>query len=190
MGKLTFKGFVPPDDPMFHGGAELFSKVGRLHSANQWRPSMIISGGQTGVDRAALDWAIAHKVPHGGCCPRGRLASDGRLSDRYQLLETMSAGYSQRTRANVMQADATLILTCGPLVGGSKLTLRFSCDASKPSFIVDLDLPLGQQLQKLRDWQEAQPPIYRINVAGPSESRCPGIYEKTLDFMNQYLGDY
>ena len=189
MGKLTFKGFGPPDDPMFQGGAELFSKVGRLHSANQWRPSMIISGGQTGVDRAALDWAIAHKVPHGGWCPKGRLASDGRLPDHYQLIETASAGYSQRTRANVMQADATLILTCGPLVGGSKLTLRFACGTSKPSFIVDLDLPLGQQLQKLRDWQKAQPPIYIINLAGPSESRCPGIYDKTLDFMNQYLGD-
>jgi hypothetical protein len=88
-----------------------------------------------------------------------------------------------------MQADATLILTCGPLVGGSKLTLRFACDTSKPSFIVDLDLPLGLQLQKLRDWQKAQPPIYTLNLAGPSEARCPGIYDKTLDFMNQYLGD-
>lgn len=68
--------------------------VSAKQSMDHWRPSMIISGGQTGVDRAALDWAIAHHVPHGGWCPKGRLASDGRLPDHYQLLETASAGYT------------------------------------------------------------------------------------------------
>ncbi len=152
------------------------------------RPSMIISGGQTGVDRAALNWAIAQAIPHAGWCPRGRLANDGRLPDRYQLQETTSAGYSQRTRANVLNADAPLILTCGPPVGGSRLTLRFAHEAAKPFFVVDLDRPLGQPLQEAWSWQAAQPPFYTLNIAGPSESRCPGIYKKTLEFMSHCLG--
>lgn len=160
-----------------------------MKQMDYWRPSMIISGGQTGVDRAALDWAIAHEVPHGGWCPKGRLANDGCLPFRYQLRETMSAGYSPRTRANVMDADATLILSCGPLVGGTKLTLRFASEAAKPHYVVDLDLPLEPQLLKLRAWQASHPHFSTLNVAGPSETRCPGIYEKTLAFMSQHLGD-
>lgn len=178
--------------PWPQGAADLSSStenaIPMTLKPNCKRPSMIISGGQTGVDRAALDWAIAQAIPHGGWCPWGRLANDGRLPDRYQLQETTSAGYSQRTRANVLNADATLILTCGPLFGGSELTLRFAHDAAKPSIVVDLDRPLGDQLQDVWAWQAVQPLFYTLNIAGPSESRCPGIYEKTLDFMSQFLG--
>lgn len=74
------------------------------------RIEKVISGGQTGADRAALDAAIAAGIPHGGWCPRGRLAEDGRISSRYQLRETLSNGYPERTRLNVECADATLIL--------------------------------------------------------------------------------
>jgi hypothetical protein len=79
-------------------------------------PSKIISGGQTGVDRAALDAAIELGIPHGGHCPRGRRAEDGRIPDRYQLTETDSAQYRVRTERNVLDADATLILCRGRMI--------------------------------------------------------------------------
>lgn len=85
----------------------------------------IISGGQTGVDRAALDWAIANRIPHGGWCPKGRRAEDGPLPRRYKLRETPSRSYAQRTRWNVRDSDATLIFSAAnSLTGGSELTRR------------------------------------------------------------------
>ena len=91
-------------------------------SAWPWSIVQIISGGQTGADRAGLDWAIDHGIDHGGWCPQGRLATDGRIDGRYNLMETQSSGYRQRTRRNIESSDATLIFTLGPLVGGSLLT--------------------------------------------------------------------
>lgn len=84
-------------------------------------PNMIISGGQTGADRAALDWAIAHSIPHGGWCPAGRIAEDGIIPAKYQLTEMPDGGgYRQRNKANVQNSDATLILTTSSeLSGGS-----------------------------------------------------------------------
>jgi len=82
----------------------------------------ILSGGQTGVDRAALDFAIARQIPHGGWCPAGRRAADGVLDARYQLMETESSGYRQRTKRNVLDADATLIIYRDRIEGGSLLT--------------------------------------------------------------------
>ena len=72
----------------------------------------IVSGGQTGADRAALDWAMAHGVPHGGWCPAGRLAEDGVIDMRYSLKETPQPEYLQRTEWNVRDSDATLIVSC------------------------------------------------------------------------------
>ena len=94
-------------------------------SLPDWLPNMVVSGGQTGVDRAALDWACNHRIPHGGWCPQGRRASDGPLSLKYQLRETESAGYRQRTKLNVQDSDATLILNVGELDGGTQQTLQF-----------------------------------------------------------------
>src|SRR2546428_7239726 len=93
----------------------------------------IISGGQTGADRAALDFAIARGIPHGGWCPRGRLAEDGVISDRYQLTETPSANSAQRTEGNVRDSDGTVIFSIGPkLTGGSKQTAEFARQHRKP----------------------------------------------------------
>jgi hypothetical protein len=78
----------------------------------------IVSGGQAGVDRAALDWAIARGIPHGGWCPAGRIAEDGMIPERYQLRETASPGYRERTRRNVEDSDGTLILNLGELDAG------------------------------------------------------------------------
>ena len=89
--------------------------------------SKIVSGGQTGADRAALDWAIAHQIPHGGWCPKGRKAEDGKLDTRYCLNETPSADYAQRTSCNVWQSDATVIFSLKKaLIGGSHLTLTIA----------------------------------------------------------------
>jgi len=92
----------------------------------------IISGGQTGTDRAALDFAIAHGIPHGGWCPLGRRAEDGVLDPRYRLRETESKSYRQRTRRNVADSDATLILNLGELADGSLATRQLAERASKP----------------------------------------------------------
>lgn len=97
----------------------------RLMNTENWLIAKVISGGQTGADRAALDWACENGVPHGGWCPKGRMAADGPLAPHYQLCETDSAGYRQRTKLNVRDSDATLVLNTGTLDGGTLQTVRF-----------------------------------------------------------------
>ena len=98
----------------------------------------IISGGQTGVDRAALDVAKALAIPCGGWCPRGRKAEDGIIDARYNLQETPSQNYAQRTEWNVRDADATLIIYQQPLEGGTLLTKEYAEKKGKPCFVADL----------------------------------------------------
>ena len=136
---------------------------------------MIISGGQTGVDRAALDFAIARQIPHGGWCPAGRRAADGVLDARYQLLETESIGYRQRTKHNVRDADATLIIYRGRLEGGSLLTRDLATGHGKPLLLCDLHAPTEELLAAWQDWLLSHP-VAILNIAGPSEARNPGIY--------------
>ena len=135
----------------------------------------IISGGQTGVDRAALDFAIARQIPHGGWCPAGRRAADGVLDTRYQLVETESSGYRQRTKHNVRDADATLIIYRGRLEGGSLLTRDLATGHGKPLLLCDLHDPTEELLAAWQDWLVSHP-IAILNIAGPSEARNPGIY--------------
>lgn len=135
----------------------------------------IISGGQTGVDRAALDFAIARQIPHGGCCPAGRRAADGVLDARYQLVETESSGYRQRTKHNVLDADATLIICRGRLEGGSLLTRDLATGHGKPLLLCDLHDSTEELLAAWQDWLVSHP-IAILNIAGPSEARNPGIY--------------
>lgn len=147
-------------------------------------PSRIISGGQTGVDRAALDWAISNAIPHGGWCPRGRIALDGRLPEHYALQESESSGYSQRTRYNVRDADATLILNRGALVGGSRLTQRIAVRTGRPVFVVDLEEDWREQADLVSEWLFANG-VKTLNVAGPSEGRVLGIYRQAFEFLDQ-----
>lgn len=135
----------------------------------------IISGGQTGVDRAALDFAIARKIAHGGWCPAGRRAADGVLDARYQLQETESSGYRQRTKCNVLDADATLIIYRGRLEGGSLLTRDLATRHGKPLLLCDVHAPAEELLAAWQDWL-LRHPIAILNIAGPSEARNPGIY--------------
>ncbi|HBO6328911.1 putative molybdenum carrier protein [Pseudomonas aeruginosa] len=135
----------------------------------------ILSGGQTGVDRAALDFAIARQIPHGGWCPAGRRAADGVLDAHYQLMETESSGYRQRTKRNVLDADATLILYRGRLEGGSQLTRDLAMRQGKPLLLCDVHAPTEELLVAWQDWLLSHT-IAILNIAGPSEARNPGIY--------------
>ena len=132
----------------------------------------IISGGQTGVDRGSLDAAIELRIPHGGMCPRGRLAEDGTIPAKYDLRETESRKYSFRTEQNVINADATLILYYGTLTGGTEFTRRMAIKNRKPFFLFDFTNP--PELQEVCCWL-AEEKVETLNCAGPRESSCPGI---------------
>jgi hypothetical protein len=138
-----------------------------------WR---IISGGQTGADRGALDAAIELGLQHGGHCPAGRRAEDGRIPDRFRLIETESADYAVRTERNVLGADATLLVTRGAPTGGSALTAALARKHGRPLLHVDLDSG-GDPVAAVREWLAARE-IKCLNVAGPRESSCPGIAQE------------
>jgi hypothetical protein len=139
-----------------------------------------VSGGQTGVDRAALDAALEVGILCGGWCPKGRTAEDGPLPSRYPLLETPSDSYAQRTEWNVRDSDGTLILTHGALEGGTALTEKWANKLGRPYLIVNLvEAPATEQIS---NWLK-ESKINVLNVAGPRESGSPGIYRKALDFL-------
>jgi hypothetical protein len=136
------------------------------------RIDKIISGGQTGVDRAALDVALAMGIDCGGWCPKGRRAEDGPIASRYPLVETASTAYSQRTKRNVRDSDGTLILTRGQPRGGTLLTQRTAVELGKPCLSIDLSAPAA--LAEIREWL-GRHAVGVLNVAGPRESQSPGI---------------
>jgi hypothetical protein len=140
----------------------------------------IISGGQTGVDRGALDAAIARKIPHGGWCPRGRIAEDGPIPKKYRLRETDSSDYTVRTAQNVLESDATLIFCRTSLSGGTLLTYRLADQHQKPCKVVDLNESLD--VRDILDWLEKYQ-VATLNVAGPRESQNPGIAVQTRKAM-------
>jgi predicted Rossmann-fold nucleotide-binding protein len=142
----------------------------------------IVSGGQTGVDRAALDVALELGIPCGGWCPKGRKAEDGRIPDRYPLNETASSSYPVRTEKNVKDSDGTLILTIGDISGGTALTLKAVRKFKKPYLIVDFSKTLNPV--SVVEWAKANK-IRTLNVAGPRESKTPGIHDKAVQFLRK-----
>lgn len=145
----------------------------------------IISGGQAGADRAALDFAIESGWEHGGWCPRGRKAEDGPVPAKYLLAETESANYRARTVRNVVDSDATLILNMGELEGGSLETLRTAERRGKPARVVQLDSTLSDaDVAALRDWLQSAR-VQTLNIAGPRESRRPGTYDASLALLRR-----
>lgn len=154
--------------------------------------SKLVSGGQTGADRAALDFAIEHNIPHGGWCPKGRRAEDGPIDARYLLTETPTANYLQRTEWNVRDSDGTVIFTMSPkLTGGSKKTAEFAKKHKKPCLHVYIPpecFPCSGHL--------AMPGFIRknkikiLNVAGSRASKNPEIgddVKKILDIVMDML---
>jgi Circularly permutated YpsA SLOG family len=141
----------------------------------------VISGGQTGVDRAGLDAAQEAGIAIGGWCPKDRRAMDGVIPSSYPLTETESRGYAVRTEWNVRDSDATLILCIGNLSGGTRLTADFARQYGKPLLIVDL--------QQLHDHKAVVAWLCRhavqvLNIAGPREEDCPGCYASAKRFLS------
>jgi hypothetical protein len=148
------------------------------------RLAKLISGGQTGVDRAALDVALELGVPCGGHCPKGRRAEDGPLAPRYPLEETPSADYAQRTEWNVRDSDGTLVLSWGPPDRGTALTLELARRLGRPS--LTLELGAESPAAQAHAWIEREG-IRVLNVAGPRESRAPGIYAAAAVLLRELL---
>ncbi len=144
----------------------------------------VISGAQTGVDRAALDVAMELGYQHGGWVPRGRRAEDGRLDYRYKMQETRSWKYHTRTRYNVRDSDGTLILHDGPISGGTELTRQLAHQAGKPHMLVDFDD--NPDPLKVQAWLRENN-IVVLNVAGPRASTLEGVYGSTYRFLTDVL---
>ena len=144
----------------------------------------IVSGGQSGVDRAALDVGLALGLTVGGWCPQGRRAEDGRIPDCYPLVETLERNYQTRTRRNVEDSDGTLILNQGPLDGGTALTVDDARQGSKPCWVVALET--GIEPAAFRAWLAAHH-ITVLNVAGPRESKQPGVYAAAYRLLEDLL---
>jgi hypothetical protein len=143
----------------------------------------IISGGQTGADRAALDWALKRNPPCGGWCPKGRKAEDGPIDSKYPLKETPSASYLQRTERNVRDSDATVLFSIEPaLTGGSRRTVEFARKHGKPS----THLCAGDKTaaNTLRGFAEKHG-VKVLNVAGPRASKEPGVGEFVMRTLDQ-----
>ena len=146
----------------------------------------IVSGGQTGADRAALDWALAHGVNCGGWCPKGRLAEDGPIDLKYPLKETPSESYSERTEWNVRDSDATVVFSITlELSGGSKETLGFAHKHDKPCLHLHSGLPDASE--RLRAFLEKNK-VKVLNVAGPRSSHERAIGGYVQGLLDEVLG--
>ena len=143
----------------------------------------VISGGQSGADRAGLDWDIAHNLPHGGWCPKGRRSEEGPINTRYQLKETPASNYLERTEWNVRDSDATLIFTLADkLDGGSKKTKELADKLGNP-------------------WRHIHPRVHPkfiasfliknqvkiLNIAGKRESSAPVISKWVAEVLEQAI---
>ena len=147
-------------------------------------PVRIVSGGQTGVDQAALSVAIQLDMEHGGWCPRGRLCETGVIPDYFELIEMPTESYAARTRQNVIDSDATLILHSGQLTGGTLLTKEITQKLERPLWQIDLAQAVKADL--VRRWlQDSR--IHTLNVAGPRESSSPGLYQQASKVLNDIL---
>lgn len=145
---------------------------------------IIISGGQTGADRAAFDFALEHKIEIGGFVPKGRRAEDGKISENYpNLIETKTRNYAERTELNVQNSNATLIVSHGELTRGSLLTKRLAAKHQKPFLHVDFTvLKLDEAVEKTRKWL-ASIKCRKLNIAGSRASTDAEIYGKTVEFL-------
>lgn len=137
------------------------------------------------MDRAALDVAIALGLPHGGFVPKGRLAEDGPLPTHYQMTELASAKYEDRTRANVDQAEATLVFFRERISGGTLLTWEYAKSRKKPTLLINLAAQTNNAGQ-IKAWLQKYTPD-SLNIAGPRESTHPGIYTEARSLLEIVL---
>jgi putative molybdenum carrier protein len=161
-------------------------KTGRLHR-KYTELEKIISGGQTGVDRGALDAALDAGFPCGGSCPRGRRAEDGAIPDRYPLTELETTNYRTRTKRNVMDADGTLIIFFGELSGGTRETLRIAEDVGKPVLTLDASAKASLTAAVEAAAFVEHHAIAVLNVAGPRESSGRGAADYARELISAML---
>ena len=159
--------------------------TGLPNRPNKHSLQKIVSGGQTGVDRAALDVAMELDIPCGGWCPAGRRAEDGRIEACYPLQETESYRYDVRTRQNITDSDGTLIISSAPLTSGTDLTRKIALKTDKPLLIIAPDTLFDAEL--IDPWLKEHR-ITVLNVAGPRESSSPGIYQQATTILKEALG--
>ncbi len=148
----------------------------------------IISGGQTGVDRAALDVAPKHGIQTGGWCPTGRLDEFGRIPDRYPLRELENGSFTDRTLQNVKDSDGTIIVYPGTLSGGTEETVRFCVEQRRPHLLTDASKTPPNEAAKLIFDFVRENKICTLNVAGPRQTEWPEGYDyayRVLDFFFQ-----
>ena len=145
----------------------------------------VISGGQTGVDRAGLDAAVKAGIPIGGFCPKRRRAEDGVIPEQYPLVETEEEESRFRTEQNVLVADGTLIFNKKELTEGTKLTFEIATVHARPCLVVQLDSREAVAPEGVARWLAGQA-IKVLNVAGPRESKHPGgIYAEALEYLDR-----
>ena len=156
----------------------------------------IVSGGQTGVDRAALDVAIFLEIPHGGWCPRGRRAEDGEISNVYQLTETPSANYTVRTEKNVVDSDGTLIIFRQAMTRGTGLTASFARRHNRPCLTIDVTPMedaddedwINTTVEEIHSWLASEN-VLVLNVAGPRASTSAGIANQAHTLLLNTLAE-
>jgi len=151
--------------------------------------SRIVSGGQTGVDRAALDFAISRGIEHGGWVPRGRKAEDGPVPPSYNVAETKTRRYAERTRRNVLDSDGTLLIYEGRISGGTALTRLVALHAGKPYMAIDISKTEAAGAAKAIGQWIGRNNISFLNVAGPRESQRPGIYARARALLELLFSD-
>jgi hypothetical protein len=143
----------------------------------------IVSGGQTGADRAALDFAIKNKIPYGGWVPKGRIAEDGPIAEKYLLKEMPTDSYKSRTEQNVIDSDGTVIIFHGPLTGVAKYTHKMAKKHHKPCLHIDLaSTKVYEAGTTIMIWISGNR-ISTLNVAGPRASKNPNIYDQVMEIL-------
>jgi hypothetical protein len=147
----------------------------------------IISGGQTGVDRAALDVALRHGINCGGWCPAGRLDEFGKIPDRYPVQELQSGGFNARTLQNVKDSDGTVVVYPGELRGGTAQTVRFCVDLERAHQLINASKFSDEDAARLIADFVRKNKIDILNVAGPRQSEWPEGYDYATRALNAFL---
>jgi hypothetical protein len=147
----------------------------------------IISGGQTGVDRAALDVALKHGVECGGWCPAGRMDEFGRIPDRYPVHELEAGGFTERTLQNVKDSDGTVVIYPGKLYGGTEQTVTFCKELRRPHELIDASKLATEDAAGLITEFVRDNKVSVLNVAGPRQSEWPEGYDYGSRALKSFL---